>query len=708
MLEAQRELTGDDRELNRAVDTVLLVLREKLARLQAEPGDKNQHQLAVLIADLSGYTALSERMDVERVRDAINAMWGVLDAVVHSWGGQIDQHAGDSLMALFGLPHSRQGDAGRALHAALSMQQELALFNERARRAAEDPADESWVGEWPGPNMRIGVHSGPVFFARSQGISRTASGRAAAVGETVAVARRLEKLAPAGGVLTSRITQQQARSDFHFAAAPEFATSLREDDEVYLVRDERPMDIAYTPGMVAGKVSRLVGRTALQDRLQLALQAATDSDAPYLVTIVGAPGAGKSRLVHEFEDQARLMTGSPAILRTGTQGAFADFPYALIRDMLLRQFSIRPQHSRYLIDARLRQGLSGLVTSWGEDSLPGSYTEAQALLERLLDAKTAASIPLEDVLSVVEPLLKALTAGGPTICIIEGINRADRQSLELVDRLVHRGKGGPLLFLGLATVAEATDPEQILPWLGRKDDMFAPVERLDIPPLSPVDSRLMATGILSSLSPLPMRLLDLVVAEAEGNPLYIEAFIRLLIERGVITAGDRWRVDMDQAEKSSMPPGLTRLIAAQLAYLSPPERRVLQYAAIFGPLCWDTGLLELIPEDEIDSIEVEAALLSLVLKGYLVKDDVYSFAASQAYAFRRDTVREAVYAELTADERRRLHLEAANWLIATQNNTRLGAWFAIDSIIARHFNAAGETGRANHWRQRAEVPGLGR
>ena len=100
------------------------------------------------------------------------------------------------------------------------------------------------------------------------------------------------------------------------------------------------------------------------DRLQLALQTATDSRAPFLVTLVGSPGAGKSRLVHEFEAQARLLGDSPTILRAGTQGAFPDFPYALVRDMLLRQFSIRPQHSHFLIEHRLRRGLAELAKEW--------------------------------------------------------------------------------------------------------------------------------------------------------------------------------------------------------------------------------------------------------------------------------------------------------------------------------------------------------
>ncbi len=705
-LEARREPAGENIS-GQDIDTALLALREKLAALQAEPGNPKRHQLVVLVADLSGFTALSEHMDAERVRDGINAMWEVLDGVILAWGGQIDQHAGDSLMALFGLPHPRQGDAARSLYAALSMQRELALFNERARRTAADPLDDSWVGEWPGPNMRIGVHSGPVYFARTPGLS--ASGRATAVGETVAIARRLEKLAPAGRVLASATIRRQTHGRFVFEPFSGSSALLTEEEDFYVAAGARAMTTAYQPGVVAGQVTRLVGRSDLIDRLQMALQTVADSRTPHLVTLTGYPGAGKSRLVHEFEAQARLLSGSPSVLRAGTQGAFPDLPYALIRDFLLRRFSIRPQNSPHLVEDKLQQGLIELAGDAPDAAHPfNSSADALQLLEELLGVRSAADISREEVSAVVESLLTAITAGGPAIVVMEGINRADRRSLDLIDHLVQQADIGPVLFLGLATATEETNPEEVLPWLGRGTGMFSPVERLDVPLLSAVNSRLMATEVLNLLPSIPMRLLDLVVAESGGNPLYIETLIQLLIEQGIIMVGEHRRVDMDRAERVHLPRGLPHLIEARLATLPLPEQKVLQYASIFGPLCWDTALLELLPENEYGEIGVEKALLSLELKGYLAADDVNSFGASQAYVFRRDSVRQAAYMALSASRRRYLHLEAANWLITHQDTARLGTWFPVGRLIASHFAAAGEEVGAEAWRQRTDIRGLGR
>ena len=714
-LEAQRGLTGSGQGLehganiDQALETVLQALREKLAQIQSEPGDKKRHQLAVLVADLSGFTALSERMDVERVRDAINAMWRVLDAVIRDWGGQIEQHAGDSLLALFGLPQPRRGDAVRAVHAALIMQRELDLFNERVRRADDDSPDSRWADDWPGPEMRIGIHSGPVYFTRP-GNQATREGRAGArptaVGDTVALARGLEELAPVGGVLVSETVFHQAQNQFQFQPLAETHSSRSSIGPVYRPQAEREASQGYTPGTVAGQVTRLVGRAEQLDRLELAYQAAADSHTPHLVTIVGPPGAGKSRLIHEFANQAGLLAGSPTILRAGTQGVCPDLPYALARDLLLRRFDIRPQHSRYVIEAKIRQGLANLAG--GVTAVPtlppreDGLMESLALLERLLDARSAA-VPVAEALAVVGPLLRAVTAGRPAIVILEGINRADDRSLELVDRLVNDPDTGGVLFLAVATATPATDLSRKLPWFGRPDDIFSPVARLDVPPLSPVDSRLMATNILGRLSPPSMRLIDLVVAEAGGNPLYIESFVKLLLERGVITGGERWRVDMARAEASVLPLSLLQLTEARLAQLPAVEQAVLCHAAIFGPLCWDAALLQMRNAAGFDEVDIETALVSLEMQRYLVRDDTYSFGATRAYAFWRDTVREAAYGAIPPAERRARHMEVAHWLIANQNEERFSAWFPVDVMIADHLAAAGDPGRANAWRLRANA-----
>jgi predicted ATPase len=432
------------------------------------------------------------------------------------------------------------------------------------------------------------------------------------------------------------------------------------------------------------------------DHLGLALQAVIDSRAPRLAVLAGPPGAGKSRLIHEFESQATLLAGSPLILRAGTQGVCPDFPYALLRDLLLRRFGIRPQHSRYLIEQRLGQGLAAL----GNVTEGEQLARALDLLEQMLDARTAATIPIEEALAVIGALLSAGAANGPIIAILEGINRADQQSLALVDRLVREDRAGAVLFLAVATTQAEANTPATLPWPDDDSDVFSPIERIDLPPLSPVESRLMTSQILSRLSPPSLRLVDLIVSEAGGNPFYIESYISLLIERGILTVGETWRVDMARAEATAPPADRLLLTQARLAQLPEIERLALRMAAVLGPLAWDLAVIDMMGAADIDAGEIEAALLSLEDEGYLTRDDTYSFGATQAFAFARDTIREAAYSGIPAAERNRLHNEAAHWLIANQDQGRFSAWFPVDAMIADHLEAAGDATRARGWRLR--------
>ncbi len=696
-LEAQRGAAGGDQALARAVDTALHVLREELQGEPARLDNGHQSQLAVLVADLAGFTALSERMDVENVRTAINAMWAVLDEVIHSWGGRIDQHAGDGLTALFGLARSRDGDAGRALHAALAMQRELALFNERVRRVGAHSPDVRWAVDWPGPGMRIGVHSGPVYFARALGDSRSlVANRPTAVGDTVATARRLERAAPDGEVLASAAVFQQAQPYFIMR---EMEHPGYESEPVYQVVEEKIEAGTFSPESIAGQVTRLVGRAEEMDQLEMTLQSIIGSRTAQLVMITGPDGVGKSRLIDEFEQRVRFLAGDFTVLHAEARGQEPAAPFGLVKDLLLRRLNIRPQDSRYVVEDKLRQGLAALShpeaePGWSDAEFSG---RALAVLEQLLDARQAVAFSVEEVMAIVEPLLRAVSNDGPALVVLEGLDQVDAHSLELVDRLVRSGLDVPVLFLGVA--AEA-DPSKI-PWLNDDGDPFSPFARCELPPLSAVESRLMATQILSSFSLLPIRLLDLIVAESIGNPLYIESFIRLLIEQKAILTGDRWQADMSRIESFRIPVGLRQLIAAHMAYLPAIERKVLERIAIIGPYCWDAALLEMEWSPEIDEVALEAALLSLAAKHLLKRAPVYSFGATQAYAFNRESVRQVAYEGIAPAERRALHRAAAYWIIANRETPRFGEWLPIDRLIAHHFARAGDETQAAVWGQRA-------
>lgn len=704
-LESQRNPTGVDQEFERAVRIALQALREKLAEWPTQPGTEQTPHPAVLVADLSGFTALSERMDAERVRDALNAMWQVLDEVVVAWGGRIDQHAGDSLLALFGLSRPRRNDVARALQAALAMQMELQLFNQRVRQARESDAEIDWMRDWTSPLMRIGVHSGPVYFVRSPG-----SGRQTAVGDTILMARHLEKQAPAGQVLTSATVYRQTYPQFRMEPIPTAGgtftspvTGRLVGEEAYLVLSERP-EMRHLSGSVAGQVARLVGRTTELDELQLALQMAIDSRRPQLVLITGEPGAGKSRLLYEFESQARLADESLTSLHAGVQQAWIAPPYSLIRDLLLRRLNIRSQHSRHVIEAKLQQALVHIQTNKPIDRNSKPDVEVANLLLNLLDIQSAGLLEKHELLPLVVQLMETITATGPAVLFLHQVHQADRQSLDLIDQLLLIERDLPILFICLAETRSQTDDPAIIPWLESEDDPFSPATRFELKPLSPVELRLLSMDWLSRLSPVPMRLVDLIVAESRGNPLYIAEFIRLLIDRGHLIQGDPWRVDMARVESMRLPAGIQEMIRARLDHLTKHELQVLQHAAVMGFVFWDAAMLAPVEtiDETLSETDIDVALHGLVNKQYIIEDITCSFADNQAFAFIRPVVREVVYDLIPETERPRLHRRMADWLITISEDTQSGGWLPIDAMVAWHFSRAGDSDRAASGQQRQE------
>jgi predicted ATPase len=255
-----------------------------------------------------------------------------------------------------------------------------------------------------------------------------------------------------------------------------------------------------------------------------------------------------------------------------------------------------------MIEAKLRHALIQIRSeSLGKPQLM-TIDKALELLLQLLNIKTASSLDADDVFGLVVRLLENITAGGPAVLVLDHINRADSQSVELVDRLLLVETELPLLILCTADYEIKEDHLSSIPWLRFEADPFSPAITMGISPLSPVNARLMATEVFSWLSPLPMRLIDLTVAESRGNPMYIEEFSRLLLDMDLIRGEATRRVDLAGVEAMKLPAGLGDLIRARVSRLAKPELAVLQQAAVMGHVLWDAFLFESEREARMESI----------------------------------------------------------------------------------------------------------
>ncbi|MBE2223034.1 MAG: AAA family ATPase, partial [Anaerolineae bacterium] len=334
------------------VETAVSALQDQILAAGTAPLIQQFETVAILQADISGFTAMSARMDAEQVSDAINALWQRLDNVVLSWGGQIEQHTGDGLIALFGVPVAQEDDAQRAILAALDMQMELSLFNE----AASEPTDTSPLGRLmlrTDFRMRIGVHSGPLLWGRvGQSLGETA------VGDTVEIVGLLEKMCPVDGVLISIDVYRQVFGLFD--VEPGTSLSLPENGNelpLYVVKGEKSRAMQTMTLAEHGIKSAFVGRTPELERLEFALQETLDNGVMQVVTVTGEAGIGKSRLFDAFERWLTMLPVQGCLMRAQSERSETVLPFTALRNLFMDYFEI---HQRSTLPVMLEKFSRGV------------------------------------------------------------------------------------------------------------------------------------------------------------------------------------------------------------------------------------------------------------------------------------------------------------------------------------------------------------
>ncbi len=297
-------MTADREQLERAIaaqeslrgvvpDEVLEVavgaLRHQLADLDAAAS--RRRQVTVLFADVSGFTAMSERMDAELVAGMMNDIWARFDLVVTEHGGRVDKHIGDAVMAVWGAEGTHEDDPERAVRAGLSLQSELAAFNAHAGVALA---------------MRVGISTG---LAHLGAVGTTAE--STVMGDTVNVASRLEHLAPINGVLISHETYRSVRGVFDVQPLGEVEVrGKRELVRLYVVERAKPSAFRLPTRGVEGVETRTIGRDDELRVLRDSFGQVADGAGAAIVVVVADAGTGKSRLLYEFLSWLELLPSS--------------------------------------------------------------------------------------------------------------------------------------------------------------------------------------------------------------------------------------------------------------------------------------------------------------------------------------------------------------------------------------------------------------
>jgi class 3 adenylate cyclase/tetratricopeptide (TPR) repeat protein/O6-methylguanine-DNA--protein-cysteine methyltransferase len=541
--------------------------------------------VSVLFCDLADSTALGERLDPEPLRELMGRWYDEMRTAVERHGGTVEKFVGDAVMAVFGLPRAHEDDALRAVRAALEMQTAVERLN--ASIALRDAAEL---------HIRIGINTGEVVTG-----DETAT---LATGDAVNTAKRLEQGATGGEILIGGLTERLVRH----------AAQLEPVAPLDAKGKSAPVEAWRVLGAIAGADSfarrwdtPLVGRTRELAFLRDELTASADERRCRLVTLIGAAGVGKTRLVSELVAEVR----DHATIAAGRCLPYGDGITYWPLTELIRQLG----GERAVADAM------------------GDEPDAALVVERLRVLGGDGTAPPEELFWAVRRLFEQLAASRPLLVVLEDVHWAEPTLLDLVEHVSRWSRDAPILILCVARKELLEERPQ---WEGT---------RVRLEPLSSGE----ATQLLEALDGDGILSPDLrarVAEVAQGNPLYTEQLVAMLAEEARAAL-----------ELVPLPPTIQALLAARLDRLDRDERHVLERAAVVGKEFWPGAVAAL----DGGSDALGTTLLGLVRRD-LVEPAVSSIAGEDGFRFRHALIRDVTYAGIPKRTRAELHERFAGWV----------------------------------------------
>jgi class 3 adenylate cyclase/tetratricopeptide (TPR) repeat protein len=580
----------------------------------AGEGREVRKTVTVLFADVTGSTALGERLDPESLRRVMWRYFEEMKAVLERHEGTIEKYIGDAIMAVFGIPTLHEDDALRAVRAAVEMREALAALNEELQR------------EWGVTiAMRTGVNTGQVLAAGSL------AGPTLITGDAVNVAKRLEESAGAGEILIGRDTYLHVRHAVEGDPVEPLSVKGREQ-AVSAYRLTHVGPVVTVP--VRWLDSPLIDRLRELELLQDGFERAVGDRSCQLVTVIGAAGVGKSRLAGE----AIVAVGERATVLMGRCLPYGEgITYFPLVEAVKQAAAISDADSADVVHLKLAELLDG------QDEAPLVVDD----IAQLLGVATSA-VSSERTFWSVRMLVEAVARRSPLVLVLEDVHWAEPTLLDLVEYLGDWCRDVPVFILCLArpdlfdehpTWARAAWARTVL-----------------LEPLGDDDTEALIEGRLGGLE-LDASVRARVREAAEGNPLFVEQLLAMLAEGGSSTG------------ESPMPPTIQSVLAARLDRLSPDERLVIEAASVMGRLFWWEALPELLPGAL--GARVSELLMALVRKE-MVAPQPTSSGRDHGFSFRHILIRDAAYAAIPLGARADLHERFADWLAR-----RPGEWDEI-------------------------------
>jgi class 3 adenylate cyclase len=599
---------------------------------------------SVLFCDVVGFTPLSESRDPEAVRELLSEYFEVARTVIGRYGGVVEKFIGDAVMAVWGTPVTAEGDAERAVRAALDLVAAVAQLG-------------GDVGV-PALASRAGVVTGEVA------VTLGATNEGMVAGDAVNTAARVQAAADPGSVLVDGPTQRLAAGGVGFTDAGEHALKGKAEPQ-HLWRATRVLAGVGGAQRVDGLEAPLIGRDAELRTIKELFHAASERRVPRMMLVVGPAGVGKSRLGWEFEKYLDGLV-EEVWWHRGRCLSYGDgVAFWALAEIVRQRLGIAEEEPADVAAGKLRDGLDRHVPDPGERAYVG------ARLGRLLGVTApeddGAPLARAELFAGWRLFFERLAVEGPVALLVEDAQYADMGLLDFLDHLIDWARDLPIYVLVFAR-----------PELGEARLGFGTGRNRITLTLDPLDAPSMDALVDELVPGMPATARAAVTAQAQGIPLFAVETVRALTDRDIVQPIEGVYRLVGDIGQLAVPDSLHALLAARLDALDPPVRRLVADAAVLGTTFPAEALIAISGQDET---VVQAALAELVHR------EVFSVAADPlspekgSYSFAQNMLRQVAYGTLSRRDRKARHLTvAAHMRTAFPRDGE-----EVADVIARHY-----------------------
>jgi class 3 adenylate cyclase/tetratricopeptide (TPR) repeat protein len=608
----------------------------------AAPGRQERKTITSLFCDLVGFTATSEAADPEDIDRMLRHYHGTSREIVESFGGVVEKFIGDAVHAVFGVPAAHEDDPERAVRAGL-----------RIVEAVEELAP---IGGRP-LKVRCGVNTGEALVRLDVD---PVSGEGFVTGDTINTAARLQSVAPEMGVAVGEATHAATAVVFDYDELE--PTSVKGKSEPLRVFHATAPRARFGSDLIRTQDTPFIGREIDLALLRGIFDKTLASSSVQLVTVVGEPGIGKSRLVAELGAHLDRLP-ELVVWRQGRCLPYGEgITFWALGEILKAHAGILESDAPKVAADKIEHLLpEGSEREWFRQRLlPLLGIEASSTAER------------DELFTAWRRFLESLAENGPAVLVFEDLHWADDAMLAFLEHLVGVAEGVPLLVIA-TTRPELFDTH---PEFGHD---LRNTNSINLTPLTSEETSRLLAALLDT-TVIPAELQAPILERAEGNPLYAEEFVRLLRDRQLLVRrGGSW--DLAEGAEVPFPDSVQALIAARLDTLPPDRKAILADAAVVGKVFWAGAVAAM---GERDPGEVTEAMRELSRKELVRPARRSTMAGEAEYAFWHVLARDVAYSQLPRADRADRHVAAAEW-IASKATERVED---LAEVLAYHYSTA--------------------